>query len=125
MPIGNATSGQEGQTDDHSTYYATYVWGGVTVGYQVSEIDVYNSSSDHDNTAIGVLYAVNDELSISYQDRTNDLAGTSQDEEIDGWSAAYTMGSMTITGISNSTDNVAGTDASNDSYREVTVAFAF
>ena len=35
------------------------------------------------------------------------------------------MGSMTITGISNTTDNVSGTDASNDSYREVTIAFAF
>ena len=42
-----------------------------------------------------------------------------------GVSASYTMGSMTVTGISNSTDNVAGTDASNDSYREITVAFAF
>ena len=51
-------------------------------------------------------------------------AANKADEE----SSAYQLlhnGSMTVTGISNSTDNVAGTDASNDSYREITVAFAF
>jgi outer membrane protein OmpU len=122
---GNATSGQEGQTDDHSTYYATYVWGGVTVGYQVSEIDIYNSSADHDNTAIGVLYAVNDELSISYQDRTNDLAGTSQDEEIDGWSAAYTMGSMTFKAHRNKGKGMDNTVSQESEHTEVGVTFAF
>ena len=48
-------------------------------------------------TRWGVLYAVNDELSISYQDHTNeDSVNTATDEEATGWSASYTVGSMTF-----------------------------
>ena len=75
---------------------------------------------------MGVSFAINENLSVSYGTHDVDFGATSKaDEESSGVSASYTMGSMTITGISNSTDNVGGTDASNDAYREVTIAFAF
>jgi len=120
-----AAAGSEGQTDDHSTYYATYVYGPVTVGYQVSEIDVYNSASDSEHEAFGILYAINDELSVSYQDRTNDVAGNTVDEEIDGWSAAYTMGSMTFKAHRNKGKGMDNTVSMESEHTEVGVTFAF
>ena len=44
----------------------------------------------------GVLYAVNDEMSISYHDHTNDDSTVATDEEVTGWGASYTVGSMTF-----------------------------
>ena len=123
--VANATSGNEGQTDDHETYYATYVYGPITFGYQYSEIDVYNSSSDSENEAFGILYAVNDELSLSYQDRTNEVAGNTVDEEITGWSAAYTMGSMTFKAHRNQGDGMDNTVSQESEHTEVGVTFAF
>jgi len=123
--VANATAGQEGQTDDHETYYASYVYGPVTFAYQYSEIDVYNSSSDSENEAFGVLYAVNDELSLSYQDRTNEVAGNTVDEEISGWSAAYTMGSMTFKAHRNQGDGMDNTVSMESEHTEIGVTFAF
>jgi outer membrane protein OmpU len=122
---GNATAGQEGQTDDHSTYYATYVWGAFTVGAQIGEVDYYNTGNDDDNSAFGILYAVNDEMSISYQERVNDLGGTTVDEEISGWSAAYTMGSMTFKAHKNKGTGMDNTANSESEHTEIGVTFAF
>ena len=83
------------QTDDDTTMYVTYVYGPVTVGYQESERDNYSTQTDDEATRWGVLYAVNDELSISYQDHVNEDS-TATDEEATGWSASYTVGSMTF-----------------------------
>jgi len=53
------------QSDEHETYYASYVWGSFTVAAQKSEIDYYNSANDDESTAYGILFAVNDEMSLS------------------------------------------------------------
>ena len=113
------------QTNDHSTYYASYVWGSLTIAAQQSEIDYYNSANDDESTAYGILYAVNDEMSISYQDRTNDRGGTTIDEEISGWSASYTMGSMTFKAHSNEGTGMDNTANKTSEHTEVGVTFAF
>jgi outer membrane protein OmpU len=122
---GNATAATRGHTDDHSTFYATYVYGPVTFGAQISEIDYYNTGNDEDNTAYGILYAVNDELSVSYQERTNDKGGTTVDEEVSGWSAAYTMGSMTFKAHKNKGTGMDNTASSESEHTEIGVTFAF
>ena len=109
---GEKASGQTGdksQTDDHTTYYITYVYGPVTVGYQASEVDAVNTSSaDDEQTRWAILYAVNDEISVSYQNHTSEssLSTETTDEEAEGWSASYTSGGMTIKAHTNSADNV-------------------
>ena len=113
------------QANDHSTYYASYVWGSLTVAAQQSEVDYYNSANDDESTAYGILYAVNDEMSISYQDRENDNAGLTVDEEISGWSASYTVGSMTFKAHSNKGDNMDNTASKTSEHTEVGVTFAF
>jgi outer membrane protein OmpU len=113
------------QANDHSTYYASYVWGSITVAAQQSEVDYYNSANDDESTAFGILYAVNDEMSISYQDRENDQANNTIDEEITGWSASYTMGSMTFKAHSNEGKNMDNTASKTSEHTEIGVSFAF
>jgi outer membrane protein OmpU len=120
-----ATTGNDNSmTNDHQTAYATYVYGPVTVGYQQSTVDTYSTTADDEVTRWGVLYAVNDELSISYQDHVNDDT-TATDEEATGWSAAYTVGSMTFKAHRNSAENVGNIVANESEHTEVGVTFAF
>jgi len=112
-------------TNDHTTVYITYVYGPVTVGYQESEVDKYNSAADDEATRWGVLYAVNDELSISYQDHENDDGSLAVDETATGWSASYTVGSMTFKAHRNSATNVGNSVANESEHTEVGVTFAF
>ena len=121
-----ATSSDNSQTDDHSTAYITYVYGPVTVGYQQSDRETYTAAeTDDEVTRWGVLYAVNDELSISYQDHVNDDASLATDEEATGWSASYTVGSMTFKAHRNHADNVGNAITMESEHTEVGVTFAF
>ena len=122
---GEAAGSDVEQANDHSTYYVSYVYGSLTIAAQQSEIDYYNSANDDESTAYGILYAVNDEMSISYQDRTNDRGGTTIDEEISGWSASYTMGSMTFKAHSNEGTNMDNTASKAVEHTEIGVTFAF
>ena len=121
-PGGNANAAL---TTDYETIYATYVYGNLTLGYQMSEVDNPSTAADDEQTRWGVLYAVNDEMSISYQSHENDDSTNSVDEEGTGVSASYTSGGMTFKVHRNTADDV-GNAASNESeHTEVGVTFAF
>ena len=122
--FGEKQSSTASQTDDHQTIYATYVYGPVTFGYQLSEVETYGSTADDEQTRWAVLYAINDEMSISYQSHENDDT-TSTDEEAEGWSVSYTTGGITLKAHRNSADNVSNTTASESEHTEVGVTFAF
>ena len=121
-------TGDKGQTDDHTTYYVTYVYGPVTVGYQASEVDAVNTSSaDDEQTRWAVLYALNDEISVSYKNHTSEssLSTETTDEEAEGWAASYTSGGMTIKAHTNSADNVGNAASMESEHTEIGVTFAF
>jgi outer membrane protein OmpU len=113
-----------GVEDDHSTMWAVYTAGMATVGIQTSTID--KNSADEDRLAYSASIAVNENMSISYGISTVDFetAGLS-DEESSGISASYTMGGVTIAGVFNSTDSVAGASGTDKEFKEISVAFAF
>ena len=117
--------GSDGNTSDQDTQYVKYSMGGITVGYQKSEID-YDASgtADEDRDHIAVSFAVNENLSISYG-QSDVSMGTATDEESNGISFSYTMGSMSFGGAMNNTDNVAGVSGTNDEVTELNVAFSF
>ena len=121
---GEVASGTTGQTDDHDTMYASYVWGNFTVAVQQSNIDTYGSTTDDESTRWGVLYAMNDEVSISYQDHVNE-DNTANDEEATGVSASYTSGGVTFKIHRNTADNVSNTTGSESEHTEIGVTFAF
>ena len=119
----NATSVE--QEDDLMTYAAVYAYGPVTVGYQFSELDTYNSATDYDTTGYSIAYAITDDLSVSYAERTVDIGGNSVDEEQSGISVGYSMGGMTIKAHNNVVDNVAGAATDDLEHMEIAVSFAF
>ena len=116
-------NGEKGSTQDQMTMFVTYSMGGLTVGYQVAELDNAGATADEDATGVGVSFAVNESLSVFYGIWDVDM-GTGTDEESSGVSASYTSGGMTVGLVSNATDNVAGV-AGEDTFKEVSVSFAF
>ena len=124
LGVGEAASATAGQTTDHTTMYATYVYGNFTFGLQQSEVDHYGTTADDEQTRWGVLYALNDEMSVSYQAHENDDT-TATDEDATGWSASYTSGGMTIKAHRNSADNVGNIINNESEHTEVGVTFAF
>ena len=120
-----AGQGENGTSTDLQTIYAKYTVGSVTVGYQMSEIDTLSSTADEETTAYSASMAVNENLSISVGRHSVDMGAGTVDEVSTGVSASYTMGGTTIGFVANSTEDVAGSSGSDDSYREVSVSFAF
>ena len=117
--------GSDGGVSDQDTQYIKYTMGGITVGYQKSEIDFDAAgTSDEERDHVAVSLAVNENLSIS-AGQSDVSMGTATDEESQGISFSYTMGSMSFGGAMNSTDNVAGASGTNDEVTELNVAFSF
>lgn len=112
------------QTNDEQTIFATYAYGPVTVGYQMSEIDIYSSSSDIDVTYYGIAYAVNDDLSVSYNKIIEDTAGTAYDTEYSGISIGYSMGGMAVKAYINE-ESGAGSATQEVETTEISLSFAF
>jgi outer membrane protein OmpU len=117
--------GENGTTQDLQTIYGKYTMGSITVGYQMSEIDNASSSADEETTAYSASMAVNEDLSISVGRHSVDMGPGTTDEVSTGVSASYVVGSTTIGFVANSTEDVAGTAGSDDSYREISMSFAF
>jgi outer membrane protein OmpU len=117
--------GENGTTQDLMTMYGKYTMGSITVGYQMSEIDNASSSSDEETTAYSASMAVNEDLSISVGRHSVDMGPGTTEEVSTGVSASYVVGSTTIGFVANSTEDVAGSAGDDDSYREVSLAFAF
>jgi len=112
---------------DITNVYATYTMDAFSVGYQVSEFDSETANSDRDFTAIGISYAVNDDLSVSINESEVEYEGgsTKVDQESTGISVSYTMGSMSISANHNTVDNIGGTGTDDRSGYALTLAFAF
>jgi len=114
-----------GTAIDDTAMYVKYTYGSVTVGYQVNESDGPSASDDLDFTAMGISYAVTDDLTIGYSTSESDNANDTDVQEATAIGASYTSGGITVAGSMNSVDNV-GFDASadRDGY-EFNIAFAF
>ena len=117
--------GENGTTQDLQTIYAKYTMGSITVGYQMSEVDNASSSAHEDTTAYSASMAVNEDLSISVGRHSVDMGPGTTEEVSTGVSASYVVGSTTIGFVANSTEDVAGSAGDDDSYREISVSFAF
>jgi outer membrane protein OmpU len=124
LEIGFAM-GENGATQDLTTMYGKYTMGSITVGYQMSEIDNASSSADEETTAYSASMAVNEDLSVSVGRHSVDMGPGTTEEVSTGVSASYVVGSTTIGFVANSTEDVGGTAGSDDSYREISMSFAF
>ena len=111
---------------DQATFGGTYTTGATTLGIQRTSIDLSGSDNDVDRTHIAASFAVNEDLSVSWGMSTVEFeAASKSDQEDSGFSASYTMGSMSLTASFNSSDNVGGTSGTDDEHKEIGLAFAF
>ena len=125
LGVGEGPAADAQKTKDYVTVYGTYVYGPVTFGLQLSDVDTPGSTADDEQTRWGILYAVNDEISISYQDHENDDSTNSVDEDAKGYSASYTSGGITFKVHRNKGDNIGNTASNTSEHTEVGVTFAF
>ena len=115
--------------DDMETIAVKYTMGPISAGIQVTDIDLEAANSgqngDSEMTVIGVAFAVNDSLSISYGEQSTEIDGQSLDQEVEGFSIGYSMGGMTFQAHSNEGKNLGGTASNTSEHTELTVSFAF
>jgi len=107
---------------DEETFFATYAYGPLSVGYQVAEIDL--GTIKYDTDIYGVSFNVNDALSVSYQHGETDGYAGSVTAKFRGISAAYNIGPMAIKFTDNSGRDLNGTTTDDDN-RELNLSMSF
>ena len=108
---------------DEETFFATYAYGPLSIGYQIADID--NGTVSYDTDMYGVSFNVNDALSVSYQYGETDGSNASYaTAKFEGISAAYNIGPMGIKFTDNSGKNMNGT-TSDDDNRELNLSMSF
>ena len=97
---------------EETVFGAKYAAGGFTVGFQISDDDTGNATTNtkYENTSYSITFNVNDDLSIGYAHIESDKSSTTNvTAEADSLQAAYTMGGATI--------RIAEVDVENQSYQ--------
>ena len=121
----NSTAGVDA---DYTTMKASYVYGSITAAISASEYDHTTAANDQEVTSFGLTYTVTDDISISYgQDKIENNTDTA-DIEVDGITASYTSGGMTVTAKSIGADNVDGSSTgvnNNNEFWKLSASFAF
>ena len=116
--------GEADKENDITTMYAKYTMGGISIGYQLTDVDQETANTDIERTAYGISFAVNDNLSIGYGISDTEFEATSLDEENAGIGIAYTSGGMKLGIINNQKDNSNGATGA-DETTELQLTFAF
>ena len=109
---------------DLSVFSVNYAMGPITVGFQANESDA-GTGTDEDFTAYGISYAVSDDVSISYGASSLDYSSALEDQDSSAVSVSFTAGGVGISASHQTTDNVAGAAAADNSSYEINFSFAF
>ena len=110
---------------DAETMYIKYAYGPITVGMQESETDANTAANSDEFSAMGISYAVSDDLSISYTTSAYDAGDKATDEEHTMIGASYTMGSMSLAVSVNDVKNMGGSTATADDVSGYELALSF
>ena len=110
------------------TAYINYAIGALKVGAQRGVVDTdATAETQYDNEYIGVSYAVNDSLSVSYNtiDSRKSSNGIDVEQDFDSVSLSYTSGGMTIGILDADCGNCSYTANRDQSARSVQMTVAF
>ena len=114
---------------DQETVGVKYTMGSITVAAQLNEVDdASTSNDDEDATHIGISFALNDQVSISYAQLETDFGKSTKtaDETVSGVGVSYTAGSMSVKAYAGKTENDAGSATAADlEEKGVTLSFSF
>ncbi len=126
---GEVNTGEGSDQDDQTTYGIKYTMGSITLAAQSNEVDDGSSTNDdQDGTHIGVSFALNDNVSVSYAQLKTEFGHSSRtdDEKVSGIGVSYTAGSMSIKAYAGKTENDNGSSTAVDlEEKGVTVSFSF
>jgi outer membrane protein OmpU len=130
LTIGAAMGEDNGEGStasvDSDVLYASYTFDAFSVGYSASENDSATASADKEMVAMGVSYAVSEDMSVSYNVSTIEFEDTTlSDQEATGISVSYTMGSLSLKANHNTVDNIAGAATDDRSGYALTLGFTF
>ncbi len=98
-----------GSDRDEWTAYATYAIGGFTLGYQWSEEDLGTSALEqqYDNEGYGITFAINDDLSIGYNNyESKQTSTTNVTAEASSIQLSYSYGGASIRIMDASAENM-------------------
>jgi outer membrane protein OmpU len=107
---------------------AEYVYGSITAGISASEYDHTTAANDQEVKSWGLSYTVTDDISLSYGQDTIENNQDTADIEVDGITASYTSGGMTVTAKKIGADNVDGSSTgvnNNNEMFKLSASFAF
>ena len=110
---------------DAETMYIKYAYGPITIGMQESETDANTAANSDEFSAMGISYAVSDDLSISYSESAYNAGDKASDEEHTMIGASYTMGSMSLALSVNDVKNMGGSTATVDDVSGYELALSF
>ena len=122
--VGEDNGEGPADADDVTAFNVTYAMDAVSIGFSSYEVDSNAASSDTTLTAMGISYAVSDDLSVSVNSSETEIEG-SKDQEAMGISASLVVGSMTLSANHNSVENVGGVDGKDRSGYAMGLSFAF
>jgi outer membrane protein OmpU len=117
---------------DSKVLGATYAVGPATLGYQISDSEtgaISSGVSEYDNTAYGINFAVNDNLSISYGTHKSEKkyadSTAAVEMEIDSLQLSYTMGGATVSVAETEGENLKYNSALDKDATTVALSLAF
>jgi outer membrane protein OmpU len=104
-----------------------YAVGGFTLGYQYSEEDngTATTTTGYDNTGYGIVFAINDDLSVSYNNYESKQLGTTETTaEASSVQLAYSAGGLSIRVADQTVDNINYSTAAANQRDATTVSVA-
>jgi len=124
--IGEVNPGQVAGGQDETVWGIKYAVAGITVAYMQTEIDIGGANAaDEEGTHMGISFAVNDDVTVSYAVQDVDITGKSEDEKNSGLGISYTMGSMSVAAYAGKTENGNGVATADDEGKGLTLSIAF
>ncbi len=123
---GDKNPGQVNGGSEDRVMGIKYAVAGATLAYMQTEVDLGGAgAADEDSTHMGVSFAINDDLTVSYAIQEVDITGKGEDETNSGFGISYTMGSMSVAAYAGKTENGNGVSTADDEGKGITLSIAF
>jgi hypothetical protein len=104
------------------TYQASYTMGQFSAGVALRDLDDETITTEKSaSEAIAVSYAVNDQISVSYEMRTTETDGATKDEEASAFSVGYNLGGLAVVANIGEVENIGGATGNGDAFQLRTV----
>jgi len=120
-------SGNVSEDQTQTTAFITYAVGALSFGGQLASEGGQKDTAQWHTQQWGVTFNVSDNIAVGYGQRVVSFGSDSTlvDQEDSGMSASYTMGSMSVKGNINKSNDLKGASGTDLDTTEIAVSFAF